>query len=48
VEADTLYETQGANVGAKLKEIEGQLCLLSANNDWEEGKTTVITLGNGS
>jgi hypothetical protein len=48
VAANTLYETQGPNVGAKaiVGGVTGEACLLSANNDWEEGKHNIITIKN--
>ncbi len=32
--SQTLIETQGPNVGAAIAAIKGELCLISANNDW--------------
>jgi hypothetical protein len=44
VAADTLYETQGAAVGATAEKFKGQACLISANNNYNEKTKDAITL----
>jgi hypothetical protein len=50
VATDTLYVTQTAPgfpaVGAVLETIKGEACLISANNDWYEGKQPEIKINN--
>jgi len=38
---ETLYETQGAAVGAKSEKTKGEVCLISANNNWYTVSSTV-------